>query len=111
MLFCPRCGSILVSKRDELVCPKCGYRRELDPTSAHYFKKSTQFTKVLEKRVDVEGVGAPSSAILDTSITCPKCGRKGVYYWRRHRSSAESSDVIEKVYKCSFCGYSWAETA
>ncbi|MEM2397195.1 MAG: transcription factor S [Ignisphaera sp.] len=109
MFFCPKCGSVIVAKGGNIVCPKCGTLVQANPALIQYFKKSTHFAKVYEKKVDVKSIDLPTSAILDTNIACPKCGNRGVYYWRRHRSSAESSDVIEKVYKCSSCGYNWSE--
>lgn len=109
MYFCSKCGSVMVAKGGVLVCPRCGSTKGLNPLHAQYLKKSTYFVKVHEKRVDVEGIGLPPSAILDDKISCPRCGHKGVYYWRRHKSSAESSDIIERVYRCRFCGYSWSE--
>lgn len=109
MFFCPRCGSVMVTRGGLLICSKCGYNKELNPSSSQYFKKSMHFVKLHERKIDVGGIDVPSSAILDNNIICPKCGSKGVYYWRRHRSSAESSDVIEKIYRCSKCSYSWAE--
>lgn len=111
MFFCPRCGSVMISKGGTLVCPKCGTISKADPSTLQYLKKTSRFTKIHEKKVDVIGIDVPVSAIVDTNIVCPKCGHKGAYYWRRHRSSAESSDVIEKVYRCTSCGYNWSETA
>jgi len=52
----------------------------------------------------------PVGALYRDDVTCPKCGHRGVYYWRRHRASAESSDTIEKVWRCPNCGYEWIET-
>jgi transcription factor S len=110
MFFCPKCGSVMVVRGGTIICPKCGTTIKADPILTQYLKKSTRFAKVHEKKIDVVGIDVPTSAIVDLNIVCPKCGHKGVYYWRRHRSSAESSDVIEKVYKCISCGYSWSET-
>lgn len=109
MFFCPKCGSVMLVKSGVIVCPKCGISIGSNPSVAQYLKKSTHFVKVYEKKMDVEGVGVPTSAILVDSVVCPRCGYRKVYYWRRHRSSAESSDVIEKVFKCSSCGYTWSE--
>lgn len=109
MYFCPKCGSIMIVRGDSLSCPRCGNRRKLESFDIQHFKRSTYFAKVHEKKIDVEGIGVPASAILDDRISCPKCGYRGVYYWRRHRSSAESSDIIEKMYRCKSCGYSWSE--
>lgn len=109
MFFCPKCGSVMVVRGGTMVCSKCGETVKLNPVLAQYFKKSKHFVKVHEKKEDVAVVDVPSSAIIDNYVVCPKCGNKGVYYWRRHKSSAESSDIIEKVYKCVNCGFSWSE--
>lgn len=108
MYFCPRCGSAMIVKQNYLLCLKCRYSSKLDQ-NIQYLKKSTVLAKSHEKKIDIDNIGLPFSAIYDDNIICPQCGYKGVYYWRRHRSSAESSDIIEKVYKCSKCGYGWTE--
>lgn len=109
MFFCPKCGTVVVARGGTIICPKCGTTIKINPTLAQHLKKTTQFAKVHEKKVDVLNIDIPTSAIIDNNVVCPKCGNKGVYYWRRHRSSAESSDVIEKVYRCISCNYSWIE--
>ncbi len=89
-------------------CPKCGYVKKLRADEAKVFRRSITIVKPMEKR-DVELIGVPFMAIYDDRILCPKCGSRGVYYWRKHRSSAESSDIIEKVYRCRYCEYEWSE--
>ncbi|MEM1542133.1 MAG: hypothetical protein QW101_03625 [Ignisphaera sp.] len=109
MYFCPKCGSTMIVRKNSFFCPKCRYTAELNSTEIQYLKRSTLLSKVHEKKVDVDNIGIPLSAIHDDKIVCPRCHNRGVYYWRRHRASAESSDTIEKVYKCGRCNYSWTE--
>jgi len=109
--FCPKCGSIMVVKVIDntyvFYCARCGYRTEVSKDSA-MLKKSISFEKRMEKREEV-AVGIPLGAIFVESIVCPRCRKNGVYYWRKQVSSAESSDVIAKTYKCASCGYTWTE--
>ncbi|MDK6029281.1 hypothetical protein QPL79_07880 [Ignisphaera sp. 4213-co] len=91
-----------------LVCVKCGYRKTLSKDSSVMLRKSTVFTQYIEKKEEVV-LGIPPGAIFEETIVCPQCGKKGVYYWRKHASSAESSDSIVKTFKCSNCGYTWIE--
>lgn len=89
-------------------CHKCGYVKKLKSNEAKVFRRSITISKPIERK-DVDIIGIPSIAIYDERIVCPKCGNRGVYYWRKHGSSAESSDIIEKVYRCKYCGYEWSE--
>lgn len=113
MYFCPKCGAVMIVKNVEgistLICVKCGYKKVLEGNLSLGMKKTTVFTKYVERR---EGVmfDIPPMAIFDESISCPHCGKRGVYYWRKQVSSAESSDSIIKTFKCSNCGYTWIET-
>lgn len=110
--FCPRCGMIMSPKYENgiqvLVCPKCGYRMPLSHSEVSSFKKSIKLNKVIEKR-ELTAFDIPTTAIYANNLICPKCGSRGVYYWRRHVSTAESSDIIEKTFKCTNCGYMWSE--
>jgi DNA-directed RNA polymerase subunit M len=111
MKFCPKCGSLMVVKvinnASVFYCPRCGYKVDVIKNSV-FLKKSVSFEKRVEKREEI-AVDIPLGAIFVESIVCPKCGRSGVYYWRKQVSSAESSDTIAKTYKCSSCGYTWSE--
>ncbi len=93
-----------------LVCPKCGFSRPVTSRDTAMMRKTTVIQHYETKKfVEAVNLDLPPGAIYDNSITCPKCGHQGVFYWRKHRSSAESSDLIEKTYKCPSCGYSWSE--
>jgi len=107
MKFCPKCGAVMIAKGRVLYCPRCGYQEEITGTLIT-LRKSVVFEKVVERRENIH-LDVPMEAIFDTNITCPRCGKRGVYYWRRQRSSAESSDTVVKMYKCANCGYTWVE--
>ncbi len=92
----------------KLVCPRCGYSRDVDQNTLASMRKVIVFQRRVEaKEVYLE---LPHGAVLREDVQCPNCGRRGVYYWRRQRSTAESSDLIEKVWKCPSCGYEWVES-
>ncbi|NPA97580.1 MAG: hypothetical protein GXO32_08275 [Crenarchaeota archaeon] len=95
------------SVKGKLVCPRCGFTRDASPKDLASMRKVIVFERRIEAKIIT--VGLPPGAILRSDVTCPRCGHKGVYYWRRQRSSAESSDLIERVWKCPSCGHEWVE--
>jgi len=110
--FCPICGMIMNLRYENtvpiLTCPRCGYKTLLTNTEVTSFKKSIVLQKTIEKR-ELIAFDIPTTAIYANNLSCPKCGSKSIYYWRRHVSTAESSDIIEKMFRCINCGYSWSE--
>ena len=94
-----------------LVCPKCGYSKPLTSKELLFMRKTTVFQRYESKKImDAVALDLPPGAIYEATLVCPRCGHRGVYYWRKQRSSAESSDVIEKTFKCPSCGYTWSES-
>ncbi|MEM0005436.1 MAG: hypothetical protein QXJ56_00075 [Ignisphaera sp.] len=91
-----------------LACPRCGYRTTVTHTETMSFKKSMTLHKIIEKK-ELVALDIPSTAIYANNISCPKCSSRNIYYWRRHASAAESSDIIEKIFRCANCGYTWSE--
>lgn len=111
-MFCPRCGSLMSSRvvdgKPILACPRCGYIKKPEEKEANIYRKTTSYTRLIEKKEAI-AIDIPAVAILDALRTCPRCNGKGVYYWRKQSSSAESSDIIVKTFKCPSCGFSWSE--
>ena len=91
-----------------IICVRCGY--SMQPTSksslVSSMKKTTSFTKYIERKEEVV-FDVPATAILDEKLSCSRCGHRGIYYWRKCVSSAESSDAIAKIFRCPKCGYTW----
>jgi len=108
MLFCPKCGSIMVTDRSKGVmkCPRCGYTmnaREglvLSKSIAHSVKDKTA---VVEASSDVP----PNAVLLRGEVQCPKCGHDEVYAWQMQTRSADEPPTT--FYKCAKCGHRWRE--
>ncbi len=110
--FCPRCGMVMGPRYENgvqvLVCPRCGYKSTVTHAEIASFKKSLTLHKIIERK-ELTAFDIPPTAIYANNLVCPKCSSKNIYYWRRHASAAESSDIIEKIFKCTSCGYTWTE--
>ncbi|MCS7111744.1 MAG: hypothetical protein RMI45_07760 [Ignisphaera sp.] len=91
-----------------LVCPRCGYKSTATFIEMCSFKKSLTLHKIVERK-ELAAFDIPPTAIYANNLVCPKCNSKSIYYWRKYVSAAESSDTIEKTFKCANCGHMWTE--
>ena len=115
MEFCAKCRSRLVPKRKEsgekafivLVCPKCGYRRQVvsgkvTPTAAKVIRHSPQ------QLVAVIGKEEQKLRTLPTiRIECPRCGSNLAYVWQVQTRGTEESST--QFLRCTKCGYTFRE--
>lgn len=110
--FCPRCGMVMNPKYEDgmqiLVCPRCGYKSMATFIEISSFRKSLTLHRVVERR-ELITFDIPPTAVYANNIVCPRCNSRSVYYWRKHGSAAESSDIIEKIFKCANCSHTWIE--
>ncbi len=109
MEFCPRCGSIMVPKRKNgktvLVCPKCGYVKEVSSRSGVISKKVHH--KETEKMYILSHEDNYRSLPKVKGIKCPKCGYDEAYYMIIQTRSADEPPT--RIYRCARCGYTWRE--
>lgn len=107
MDFCPKCGSILLSKRMEnklvLECRKCGYKKNL---------KTYKPLKIIEKIEknpldDVIILEKNEEALPSTKTECPKCGYNEAFWWMRQMRSADEAPTV--FFRCKKCKHSWRE--
>ena len=103
MMFCPKCHSLMVPKRNDdgtevLVCTKCGYTEKV--------KGGTVIREKVEEKemVIIEG---DEGVLPITKITCPKCGNDEAY-WRLEQTRA-ADEPETRIYRCTKCGYTWRE--
>ncbi|MFC1722561.1 transcription factor S [Nanoarchaeota archaeon] len=104
-MFCPKCGSILLPKKDDKGKPistcSCGY-------SANAEKKSLKEEGKKEEVAEVEVVDKEIETLpLSEDETCPKCGNKGAYYWLIQTRSGDEAET--KFMKCSKCKHIWRD--
>lgn len=102
MKFCPKCGGIMVKEGEYLVCKKCGYKEKIEEENLSLFVKkenSASELVVIESQQDL--------LPIDYTVTCPKCGHVGVYYWSIQTRSSDEPET--KFFRCPKCGYTWRE--
>jgi DNA-directed RNA polymerase III subunit RPC11 len=123
MLFCPRCGTLLLLSYDDaddadrsadmeddvrgapLRCPQCRYAYAGDPGVA--VTRRTECTKHKKQQDDVLG-GADAWKNVDcTTAECPKCEHAKAYFMQIQIRSADEPSTI--FYKCCQCGHQWRE--
>ncbi|MEO2154281.1 MAG: transcription factor S [Nanoarchaeota archaeon] len=104
MKFCPKCGSIMIVKGEELVCPKCGYKESLNKRES----KKLSIKEKVENKDNIKVALEDESAYpISEETVCPKCGKKGAYYFFKQTRSSDEPET--KFFKCVHCGYVWRE--
>ena len=98
MQFCKKCGTVLVQKKKNFVCPKCGYR------SKEKIKIISSEKVVNESKIDV--LHEKDSNVLPmVSETCPKCGHNKAYYFTAQMRSGDEAET--QFFKCVKCKNNW----
>ncbi len=104
MLFCPKCGGVLVPKNEKnekkMVCTRCGSEYKLRE-DLNLIEKVSKGTGV----IDVSEL--PKEIAQKTRIKCPECGNEEAYFWVEQTRAADEPPT--KIYKCTKCGYMWRE--
>jgi DNA-directed RNA polymerase subunit M len=100
MIFCKRCGSIMVPKKGACICPRCGYK------SKEEGKKIGEKIAGKEK-VEIIHTEEAEHLPLDKNIICPKCGHKGAYHWEIQTRA--SDEPATRFFRCAKCRHTWRE--
>jgi len=95
MEFCPKCGSVLITKRKNSSCPRCGYTKKgvVNLSTKEKIKEKSEIA-VLKKDFKTEPI---------VNEKCPKCGHEKAYFWMVQTRSSDESPT--KFFKCVKCGY------
>lgn len=98
MMFCEKCGSILVpDEEDASVCPRCG-RKSKEKIDISEESKSRKEVFMIEKEVKI---------LPKVKADCRKCGNKEAYYFVQQTRSADEAPTI--FYECTKCGSKWRQ--
>jgi transcription factor S len=102
-MFCPKCGSILLPKKDgnkkSLVC-SCGYKS---------IGEATKITEaVTKKSADIAVIDKDKPNILPkTKTNCEKCGNKEAFFWTMQTRAGDEPET--KFLKCTKCNHTWRD--
>lgn len=110
MEFCPRCGSIMVPRREGnqvvLVCPKCGYRKLGEGNKGLILTKKVTH-KETEKTFVIDTEDLYRSLPKVRGVKCPKCGHDEAFY--KIIQTRRADEPPTRIYKCTRCGHVWRE--
>ena len=100
MEFCPKCGAVLIHKRKNDGCPRCGY------SSKGHSNIST--SEKMEKKKEIPVIKKQFSETMPiVSQKCKKCGNDKAYFWTVQTRSSDESET--KFFKCIKCGHTSRE--
>lgn len=100
MMFCPKCGTILMPKNGKLACVKCGHTAGGEKvTITEQVKHTGKEVQVIEKETN--------DALPLVDQKCKKCGHPRSYHWELQTRSAD--EPATRFYKCEKCKYTWRE--
>ncbi|MCX8208597.1 MAG: transcription factor S [Sulfolobales archaeon] len=109
MKFCPKCGSLMLPKREDgktvLACPKCGY--SLRAESEYRHSQVVARRKERERLVVIDETSKKVGLPIAKGVKCPRCGNEEAYYEILQTRRADEPPT--RIYKCSKCGYVWRE--
>ena len=101
MEFCPKCGSVLIQKRKNDGCIRCGYsakgKLKIKTTEKNENKKDNEVA-VIKKEIDILPIVA---------VACKKCGHNQAYFWTVQTRSGDEAET--KFFKCTKCTWTWRE--
>jgi len=103
MMFCPKCGSILIPKKEEkkvVIKCSCGYEKA---DKSHAVVKER-----IEEKAKVEAVEEEVEVYPIThDAECPKCGHSAAYFWEIQTRA--SDEPATKFMKCQKCKHIWRD--
>ena len=99
MEFCPKCGSVLMSKVKNSACPRCGYTKK----GVVELKSSEK----IEGNKDIPILKSKDSMNPVVKQKCIKCGHGKCFTWvMQTRASDEPPTTF---FKCVKCDHTWRE--
>lgn len=102
MKFCPKCGAILVPKKDAgkyVYDCACGYKTPVD--------QDAKITEEVKQKKNIEVVDEEVQTNPLVEEKCPKCGHDKAYFWLEQTRSGDEPET--KFFKCEKCKNIWRE--
>ena len=104
-MFCPKCGSILLPKREGskmVIKCSCGYK-------SNNAGSTVIREEVIDKGRSVELVDseADMKSLPKLNVECPKCHHHEAGYWEVQTRAAD--EPATKFYKCIKCKNVWRD--
>lgn len=102
MLFCPKCGSILTSKKNKkgvLACGSCGFvQKEIENPKISETLAKKEEVAVIENEID-------PNPLIDAE--CSKCGHPQARFWTAQTRASDEPET--KFFRCEKCRHTWRD--
>ncbi len=101
-MFCPKCGALLVPKKDgnkKAMSCSCGYSENVEAGGT--------ITETIEKGKEIEVVQEDAEMLPEMEINCPKCSNKKAHYWTAQTRAGDEPET--KFMKCTKCKHTWRD--
>jgi len=96
-MFCPKCKGLMYPKDGNIVCRKCGFKKE---------KKGSNIVVDKQEKKEVTIIEDEDESILPkTRIKCPKCDNNEAYWMIRQMRSSDEPE--SRFYTCTKCKHKW----
>ena len=98
MIFCPKCGAMLVPDPEtkKIKC-SCGYKETKTKNIVVREKiNGKEKLEIIDKSVEV---------LPKTKMECPKCGNAMAYYWLAQTRSSDEPET--QFFRCVKCDHQW----
>jgi len=102
MEFCPKCGSVLMQKKKNDGCARCGYSAK-----GKTKLKISEKTNVDGKKEIAVVKQSDTEVLPEISAACKKCGHNKALFWTVQTRSGDEAET--KFFKCVKCSYTWRE--
>jgi len=103
-MFCPKCGSILLPKKEgnkKVLNCSCGYKSsDTGQTKIKETVKNTSREIEVVEKSDLE-------TLPKTEAECDKCGHRTAYFWTVQTRAADEPET--KFLKCEKCNHTWRD--
>jgi len=103
MMFCPKCGAIMLPKKEKektiLAC-SCGYAGKSN-------EKIEIKEEIKNNHRETQIVDEQETNLPETETECPKCGNKKAGYWLVQTRAGDEPET--KFLKCTKCRHTWRD--
>jgi len=104
MLFCPKCGALLVPKKNkkQISC-NCGYVHK----EAVNISLSEKINEV--KRIEVINEQDKIKVLPITDVECPECKHDKARFWTAQTRAADEAET--RFFRCEGCHHVWRDAS
>ena len=99
MEFCPKCGSVLIQKRKNFGCARCGYSTKE--------KLKLKTSEKIDEKNEIAVIKKEMNTLPIVVEKCKNCKNEKAYFWTIQTRAGDEAET--KFFKCTKCEHTWRE--